>query len=82
MIYMEEITTKLESCGFTYSESAKYTKAILKKQILTLKELQYRLIIKFGVHKGKELYNQITGVETEKSFNYAHMMSYICKQTL
>lgn len=70
----EELIFKLESCGFTYSECTRYAKAILKKQTLPLKELQYRLTIKFGVSKGKALYEQIT-TANNNPFNYNHMIA-------
>ena len=49
----------LMGCGFTEKEAHKYTKGVMKNNTSLVNELRYRLVIKFGVKDGKELYDKL-----------------------
>lgn len=46
--------------GFSVDDSSKYYEAILKKDTDVLNELQSRLVIKFGVDNGEDMYKELT----------------------
>lgn len=66
MRYIENTKKTLSCCGFTTKEVDKYTDGIKCNNDSILNELRYRLTIKFGSLRGRELFDGIMNADFEE----------------
>ena len=66
MRYIENTKKTLSYCGFTTKEVDRYTDGIKCNNDSILNELKYRLTIKFGSLRGRELFDNIMNADFEE----------------